>query len=135
MVRLDNWQRLFAEYLSDKTSEPFEWGKNDCILFGAGAVEAITGVNFYNQYLGYKSEAEAYEIIENNGGIEGLISKHLGAFDTNYLAARRGDLVMFMLPYKTIGVVDNSGEKIACLTEKGMARIPLNKAKKIWRVG
>lgn len=133
-MRKENWPKLFADFLYSKKDEAFEWGRNDCILFGAQAVECITGKNFYNYYLGYDSEDSANEIIERNGGIEKLISKHLGESHSNKLQARRGDLVLMKLPRKTIGVVDDSGEKVACLSENGLCRLPMKKIIRVWRV-
>lgn len=134
-MRKENWQKDFSSLLMKKVHEPFGWGKNDCIIFGAQVVETITGEDFYSQYLGYESKKEADVIIKKNGGVEKLISKHLGRSFENVLFARRGDLVLMHLPQKTIGVVDDTGEKIACLSESGLIRLPLKKAVRFWRVG
>ena len=38
MTELDN-------YIAKKLHEDFEYGKNDCMTFTNGAVEAVTGIN------------------------------------------------------------------------------------------
>lgn len=42
-MRLPDWPERLADYVESMRDDPFEWGKNDCATFAAGAVEAITG--------------------------------------------------------------------------------------------
>lgn len=130
MVRLEGWEMRISQYIKENENTPFEWGKNDCVLFIGKAVEIITGANYYSQF-NYSTKEEAEKIIKENNGIQGLLTKYIGKPHNNYKFACRGDIVLMRLPDITCGVVDDSGMKIACLSEKGLVRLPLNKA---WRV-
>lgn len=135
MVRIEGWEIKFSEYLKNAKSFSFEWGRNDCVLYAVKAAEVITGENTYKEYLGYSNEVEARKIIEDNGGFESLISKHFGYAHSNILKARRGDLVLVRMPELCLGIVDDSGQRISCVSEKGYAILPLKKAWRIWSYG
>lgn len=133
MKRFEQWPRLLSDYIADCKKKPFEWGQHDCLLFAGGAVKALTGVDFCEQYKGYSTEQEAIDIVSTKGGIEALISSHLGHEGSrNIMTARRGDIVVFKMPDKTAGIVDDSGESIVFLTREGIRRIPLKKAWRVW---
>lgn len=132
MVRKDNWPILFSEYLKERMKMPFEWGKNDCMNFVAKGVEAITGCDFFATYDGYSTEEEAKVFIDEKGGIVAMISEHLGPGHRNPLLAHRGDVVIVKRPEITGGLVDDSGSKIAVVSEQGLIRLPLSSAWRIW---
>jgi hypothetical protein len=135
MVRLEGWEIRLSQYLRESKNHVFEWGKNDCVLFAVKGAEIITGINTYNDYLGYNDEAGAFDIIRKNGGMESLISNHFGHSHKMILKAKRGDLALLKLPQLSLGIVDDSGQYVACVSEKGYARIPLIKAWRIWSYG
>lgn len=132
MVRHEDWPKRLSQYLADKMKAPFEWGVNDCIMFGAKGIEALTGVNHYQEYVGYTDEQGAKELLKQNGGIEGIVSKHLGPGHRNILKAKRGDMVLLKIDGFTCGLIDDSGQFIAAVTEEGLTRIPLKRAWRIW---
>ena len=41
--RLPDWEARLSDWLAAQRGRPFEWGRNDCVLFAAGAVQAMTG--------------------------------------------------------------------------------------------
>lgn len=135
MVRTEGWERRFSEYLKESKNKAFSWGDNDCILFSVKGAEIVTGVDTYSSYLGYMDEQGANAIIQENGGIESLISKHFGHSHKDVFKARRADLVMIKRPYLSIGMVDDSGEFVACVSEIGYARVPLKNAWRVWSYG
>lgn len=132
MVRLPDWPMRLSAYLKDTRDAPFMWGSNDCVMFAAKGLEAVTGINMYAEYEGYTDEAGAKEIIDSAGGIDKLVSKHLGPGHRNYKTAQRGDLCLMKMPEFTVGIVDDTGQRIAAVTEKGLMRLPLSKAWRIW---
>lgn len=132
MVRPEGWEKRFSEYLKEAQNLEFVWGEFDCIMFAAKGLEVITGQNFYQEYVGYTDEAGAKALIEQAGSIDKLVSKHLGPSHGNRLQARRGDLVLLRLPELTLGIIDDTGQKVAAISHKGYVRIPLIKAHRIW---
>jgi hypothetical protein len=61
-----------------------------------------------------------------------MVTNVLGTPHSNVFKATRGDVVL--TDFKALGLVDDSGSKIACVTEKGLRKIPLSHAVKVWRV-
>lgn len=131
--RPEGWDMRLSAYLQENRSTPFQWGVKDCVMFAAKGLEAVSGVNMYAEYEGYATKEQAEEIITANGGISELVSKHLGPGHRNFKQAKRGDLVLMKMPELTIGIVDDSGQRIAALTLKdGLVRLPLTKAWRVW---
>lgn len=52
MKRLSFWRAALGAYINEVKGHPFEWGVFDCALFAAGAVTAMTGVDFATDYRG-----------------------------------------------------------------------------------
>ena len=132
VTRTEGWELRFSNYLKSARDMAFEWGNHDCIMFPAKALEVITGENFYEEYKGYTTKEGADEVLETNGGMVGIVTQHLGQSHRNFMQAKRGDLVLMKLPDLTLGIVDDSGQRIAAVTLKGLVRLPIDKAWRIW---
>lgn len=132
MVRFEDWPKRLSDYLSVHKKTPFKWGEHDCILFAAKGYEAITGIDYYSQYLPYSTEEEAKEILKSNGGFAEIIGKSLGPGHRNILKAKRGDPVLLKIPNFTCGLVDDSGQFVAVPSEGGLVKYPLSQAWRIW---
>ncbi len=52
MTRKADWYSSLSTYIDGAFRKPFAYGEFDCTLFAAGAVEAMTGVNLYADFLG-----------------------------------------------------------------------------------
>lgn len=112
---------------------PFEWGVNDCLAFVAKGVSQLTGIDMYGPYSAYYDEATANQMLKENGGAEGIISKSLGhSGSRDIMHAGRGDVVIAKLPLVTAGLVDDTGQHIAFVTEQGLRRVPLKYAWRVW---
>lgn len=129
---VEGWEKRLSAYIVAMKNTSFEWGVNDCILFAAKGYEIIHGIDYYSQYLPYSTEEEAKEILKNNGGFKGIISKSLGSGHKNFLKAKRGDPVLMKIPNYTCGLVDDTGQFIIAPGKDGMVRYPINKATWVW---
>lgn len=100
-MRHPDWPERLAEFVRARRKTPFEWGRHDCALFAADAVQAITGVDPAAEYRGYSDEREALRIIKDAGGMRGLVplpEKPVGM-------AQRGDAVIALIEGReTFGV-------------------------------
>lgn len=134
VTRRENWPILLSNYLEERRTAPFEWGVNDCLSFVSGAVAAITGYNFQDEYLPYNTEELAQGMLDEYGGVEGIISESLGHQGTDkVLTAGRGDVVLYEATEgDTAGVVDDTGRYFCVITQRGLIRLPLTKASKVW---
>lgn len=129
-MRLDSWEKNLNAYL--KTVGPFEWGKNDCCLFAANAVEAMTGVDPAKKYRGYKTKLGAAKKLKNIG-IEGAWTEVLNGEPINPKLCRRGDVVLFQNGQEqSVGVC--LGTTFAAIAEEGLIMLSMDNAIMGWRV-
>lgn len=62
--RISLWPRALEAYLRQLDGAPWEWGRSDCAMVAAGAVEAVTGVDLTASWRGrYGSALEARRAI------------------------------------------------------------------------
>lgn len=105
MTRFPDWPERLNDFLEGRRERPFSWGSNDCALFAADAIHAITGEDVAAKWRGYRSERGALTRIRDLGGLRGaalaagLVEKCIGL-------AQRGDVVLVMNDGReTLGVV------------------------------
>ena len=134
MIRSHNWTDLLTNFIQSRRNTPFVWGKNDCCLFPADAVLAMTGEDKAADFRGtYNSAIGAKRALKKKGysNIEEALTSILGA-PVSRLSVRRGDVVL----------VDYEGQEVAGVMYgqvlvPGVDQLatvsPLN-IKKVWRV-
>ena len=130
MMRVSNWEQALSDYLFERSDMPFEYGKNDCCTFAAGAVQAMTGINPMEEFVGkYKSMASSVRAISNSGfdGLEQIMDSKFDSIPIGF--ASTGDLAFFN---ESVGVV--VGGKAAFVSEDGFVLISREKWDKAWGV-
>jgi hypothetical protein len=128
-MRFDNWEKLLNDYLSQVG--PFEWGANDCCLFAANGVLAMTGEDYAKPYRGYKTAKGALSKLKDIG-VDGVATKALGEPKPPTLA-KRGDVVSFESgDGLALGLC--IGAKIAAVGQDGLIMLPMNQALQAWSV-
>lgn len=65
--RYRDWIARLDAYVRSHAGTPFTWGTLDCALFAAGAVEAMTGVDFARGFRGYVTEAGGRRKLRKKG--------------------------------------------------------------------
>ena len=122
-MRLPDWPERLADFVRARRKMPFAYGANDCALFAADAVHAMTGVDPAAEYRGYSDEREALRIIKDADGMRGLVSlpeKPAGM-------AQRGDVVIVLIEGReTFGVC--VGENYAAPGVDGLVIRPMAEA-------
>jgi len=96
MKRVGDWELALYNYVVSVDGEPFEYGELDCVMFAAGAVDAMTGEDpVANHRNSYKNEIGASKLLHKlaDGTVEGLLDLHLPTIPIGF--ARRGDLALF----------------------------------------
>lgn len=144
LIRVDYWDtRSFHQFLVERARAPFAWGTNDCALFVADGIEAITGVDIAADFRGkYHTEQEAFDLIREITGGETIAAAaawcaaKFGMLETpTPLYAQRGDMVVLPDEDRLIaGLVHLNGRDIVAVGENGLKRIPLAAATRAWRV-
>ncbi|MFS0771031.1 DUF6950 family protein [Sphingomonas sp. 1P08PE] len=95
MIRLPDWEQRLHDYLAGLEGAEFVWGKMDCALFAAGAVEAMTGEDPAAAYRGkYRSVAGSVRALKTYGAGTLAATIDAGFEEREVGFARRGDLVM-----------------------------------------
>ena len=137
MPRLQDWQsRLFAA-IGEKKNVPFSWGINDCMMFSADMVEAVTGVDHAADYRGtYTTREEAQAIIESLTGAK----DNVGIIDSLFkripvLRAHRGDLVAAVISDRGPSIGICAGGGCWFVGPDGLVQYPLQNCITAWRVG
>lgn len=136
--RIEGWPLLFSQFLRERNSVPFEYGKNDCMILPADVVKLLTGFDPAEDLRGtYSTLQEANDIIEHGGGMRKLISNRIGVEPSEkILTAGRGDGVMLKTKWGLMaGVVDDSGQRVAVpiSNQLTLVRFPLEQAVCIWK--
>lgn len=130
MERISNWESALSEYIESKRNAPFEYGVNDCCMFAAGSVEAITGEDPMAEFRGeYKSLATSVRALQEIGAGD-LESTMDGKFPIVPIShAQRGDLAFFD---GSIGVV--IGSFAWFVSDDGLERVYRPMWDKCWSV-
>jgi hypothetical protein len=130
-MRISTWEEALSNYIITKRHEPFEYGVNDCCLFAAGAVEAITGEDPMSEFRGkYDSLKTSLKAIKDIGA--GTLKTTMdGKFPEVAIGhAQRGDLAFFN---ESVGVV--VGGFAYFVSDDGLERINRSLWDKCWSVG
>jgi hypothetical protein len=145
ILRKQNWQTLLHAFLEARKRAPFAWGSNDCALFAADAVHAMTGVDLGADFRGkYSTQAEAEALMKTTCGTADALALAV------YLCAaaqfrpwphvnfaQRGDVIVLKNPdgSHSLGVVGLNGVHALFVTEGGLRRMRTIDCVAAWKVG
>ncbi len=93
LVRLPNWRLRFDALITERLRAPFAWGTNDCALFAADSVLALTGFDPALKLRTHRSARQAARTLRRRGDLATLVDLHLGPSCAASLAVQ-GDVVM-----------------------------------------
>lgn len=135
LTRVPGWEHLLAAFVRARMATPFAWGVNDCALFAADAVAAITGVDLAADLRGYTSAHAANSLLLARGGLSEIATRALGA-PVGISQVRDGDLALVMqAPRRTALGVCVSHNLVAGPGGAGLQTAPRSLALMAWRVG
>lgn len=135
LTRLPDWQSRMDECVRARLHQPFAWGAQDCVLFGADCVAALTGRDLAEGSRGYDTALAATRILHKRGGVEALVREVLGEPITFPLMARVGDVGIVQTPEHGDTVVVCAGPHWLAPGEQSLVHLPLDSARAAWRVG
>lgn len=137
LTRLPDWQPRLHLWLLDIGRRELVPGQWDCCLFGAGAIEAQTGVDLAMHWRGkYRSFAGGLRLMRAAGYADhvDLIARHLR--EGQPVTALPGDIVTVRGPsvMPAVGVVQ--GSTVYVLSERGRpAFVPMTAIQRLFKVG
>lgn len=133
LTRLRDWQLRLEDFALARARMPFAWGRNDCAVFAADAVEAMTGVHLLPNMRRYARARDALVLIEQAGGLRSIAVHALGGF-IQPAYARIGDVVLHRVGRRdALGICN--GDNILAPGQHGMVAVPMKDATTAWRVG
>ena len=92
--RLADWRLRLDALLHERLAAPFAWGTNDCAIFCADAVLALTGRDPLPAALRrHRSALQAQRALGRRGGLEQLVHATLGV-PVDLAALMDGDVVL-----------------------------------------
>lgn len=133
-MRLPDWKSRLIAFVSDAARTPFQPGVHDCALFSAGAVLAMTGVDYAANWRGRYTTLTGGLRVLRKAGFADHIDLAARTFDEVHPAfADLGDLAVIPTPEgDVLGVVQ--GEMIYGLNKGGIAYTPRVRATRAFRV-
>ena len=134
LVRRGAWEQALADYLLANRDAVFAWGRIDCVLFCAGAIGAMTGIDPAAAMRGrYATPIGARRVMTRMGwkDVPAIASAHCA--EIGPACALRGDVVF---DGRSLGVCIG---RAACFVGEedgraGLIQLPLPKWTRAWRV-
>lgn len=127
------WRQRFDTLVRERMTTPFEWGVQDCCIWPADCVKAMTGVDHAAAWRGtYSTEAEAEALLQSLGGLMALGA--LAGPPCAPLAAGPGDVGLLRNADRgtVLGVCSGKGWLVPA--SGGLALLPLDSAVRAWKV-
>lgn len=132
--RIPDWQLAFAKCVAEHQNVPFKWGEQDCVLWAADTVFAITGEDPAKEFRGaYDSALSAARVLREAGGMEKLVSEKMGGTPVDSRLANVGDVVLVLQDGEPMLGVCN-GDTLLATGSNGLVALPMQAAVKIWKV-
>lgn len=133
MKRLPDWRLRLDSVLTERVSQPFAWGSQDCCLFAADCVLAMTGADLAEGLRGHQNARQAVRALRGSGGMFKLVCTRLG----DSVAARKasaGDVILSQCG-KRYGLAVHIGNGVAVApTARGLGQVPSADWICAWRV-
>jgi hypothetical protein len=134
MKRLHDWQTQFESFIHERQEMQFVWGTNDCAIFAADCVQALTGIDPALQGLReHTTEKQALRALERHGGLVGIATAAMGE-PVTAMFANIGDVVLSKSEGRDMLSICN-GTTVLAPSATGLVAIPLDTAATCWKVG
>lgn len=141
-MRHPQWPDRLSAFIAEQRTRPYEFGRNDCVLFPANAVKTVTGKDYARGHRGkYNSLVSAYAYLRKTFGVDSpaaLIDTLLPEKIVGF--AQRGDIVLCRVdvlangqPGEVPGLCMGTFAFVA--GEHGLERVPRTRWLKAWSVG
>lgn len=131
MVKRHNWASAMFGVMTDHQGRSFEWGVNDCCLFVARTIDAMTGGDVEARIsVVYRDERSAFALMAKHGGLFETATHFLG--EPTEERAVRGDAVGFDGGEgQALGIC--IGSTIVAMGKAGLMSLPRSAILKVWK--
>jgi hypothetical protein len=126
LIRRHDWAERLAEAVEAAKGKPYAIGEHDCLRFACGCIEAMTGVDYWPAFAGYRTRRQALKTIARYGSsMEAAAARVLGVSSLPCELARRGDVLIYCDEQgEHLGVC--VGARVALLTDDGLGFLGLH---------
>lgn len=133
-MRFTDWQARLIALIEQRKTHRFEWGVQDCCLWPADAVLAMTGVDHAANLRGtYSSSRGGGSVLRQLGGLAAAMALCRGP-EVPPLCAQVGDVGLVRAESgREVGAVC-LGEQWIAAGKDGLGLLPLEAASRAWRV-
>jgi len=95
-MKKQGFPEILAEFITERRLLPYVWGSNDCVLFAADWVVAVTDIDPLGDLRGtWHNEEEAMVALEAQGGLVAAMDARFPRKQKEF--AQRGDIVMLKI--------------------------------------
>lgn len=134
MTRLPDWPARLSELVVRAHTQPFRWGIQDCCLWAADAVQALTGHDPAADLRGRYADAKgALCALQAQGGLMGA-GQRAGVLLAAPAYARDGDIALVHDGRRPMLAVQAGGVWLVAATN-GLHALPAGAARMAWGVG
>jgi hypothetical protein len=135
MTRCTDWRSKLSAIVEERRRLPHVYGENDCLLFVADCVAAMTGLDIAAKLRGrYDSASSGLSLIHASGYSD--LCALLGEFleEIHPSLARAGDVMAFETPETgwALGMVN--GERVTVLHPDGLGTLLRTQAQRAFKV-
>ncbi len=130
--RIENWDVALNEYIASMRDEPFGYGTNDCCVFTAGGVLAITGTDYMEEFRGHYGDEDSSNIALASIGSGNLFKTLTRKFGKSLkgVYGRKGDIAFYD---GCCGIV--LGRVAIFIRSEGYGVVPISQVERIFRIG
>lgn len=145
MPKTRTWRSDLLKYINSIQGKEFTYGEHDCVLFVAGAVAAMTGVDHAQPYRNqYSSVRAGLKLLKDSGYRDqfDFLAKHFHQVPKAF--AQVGDIAVINMPMtqedidqgvpntRALGIVQGTG--VYLLRNRGLQVVPIKMVAEIHRV-
>lgn len=132
-VRFPDWHARLIALIEERRAQPFVWGVNDCCLWPADAVLAMTGNDPAADFRGaYCNPRGAHDVLSKLGGMAAAGARC--GQEIPPLCAQVGDVGLVSSDGKRDRGAVCIGEQWLAVVKDGLGLVDLKCATKAWRV-
>jgi len=135
-MRLAGWDARLAALIEDARNRPYELGAHDCFRMACRVIEALTGVDRWPEFAGYRTRRQTLALLAAHGAsFEAAGDWFFGGARIDWKQARRGDVAAVATADGEKHFAVCVGSRMACLAPDGLLFLPMSAALCAWKVG
>ena len=125
--RLDGWEARLNHVVEAARREPYELGHHDCFRVACAVIEALTGIDRWPAFSGYRTKREALVRIAQHGStFETAGDWFFSGPRIDLKHAQRGDIVAVATADGEKHLAVHLGDRVALMAAAGLQLIPLS---------